>query len=149
MTVFDASVNIGLLNSLKCHYSPWQQDVQRTMHCLCRGGGAFSNVGQRGAHLPLREIRIPLLRFFKIPFALFFGTSKPLFTVSSVSVIDLWLGSSWVVWGWNLCALKSPTSQVLSNTNVLFEGGHYRPPSPPALPLMLCRSFKMKPSQIT
>ena len=58
-----------------------------------------------------------------------------IFTVSSVSVIDLWhcisrqltrrscftrcfSAGSWVVWGQKMCALKSPMSKVLSNTSL-------------------------------
>ena len=97
---------------------------------------SFLNVGEgeRGALISQLAIRIPLLKFSKMPFALLIGTSNlhsvcP-FTVSNVSVIDLWqlapvgrslssgdpassclFGSSWVVW-------RQKMSRVLSNTSV-------------------------------
>ena len=48
------------------------------------------SVLKRGGFIFHPALRIPLLKFSKMPFALFVGTSKPfaIFTVSSVSVID-------------------------------------------------------------
>ena len=100
------------------------------------GGGAFWTwgKGRGGALISQLAIRIPLLKFSKMPLALLIGTNNlhsvcP-FTVSNVSVIDLWqlapvgrslssgdpasscfFGSSWVVWGQKM-------SRVLSNTSV-------------------------------
>ena len=53
---------------------------KRRRSVLKRGGG--------GAHFQW-AIRIPLLKFSKLPFALFVGTSNH-YTVSSVSFLDLW-----------------------------------------------------------
>ena len=78
---------------------------------------------------------ISLLKYSKMPFALFVGTSKHL----SVSVMDFcsgvpaswyFLGSSSVVWGKKICALVSTMPRVPPN----FCLGEPRPPCSPCSP---------------
>ena len=110
---------------------------------LARGGGAFWKVrgeGRGGNRLIFHSaIRIDPSDVPKCPLILRCSLAQAnlfsIFTVSSVSVIDLWhcisrqltrrscftrcfSAGSWVVWGQKMCALKSPMSKVLSNTSL-------------------------------
>ena len=83
-----------------------------------RGSGAFWNVGEVGGGLISHSaMRVPRLKFPKMPSALFVGTSKPLQSsqcqVCLQSICDnatvgsccscpaswCFLGSSWAIWG--------------------------------------------------
>ena len=93
------------------------------------GGGGDGLIFHSAIRIDPSDVpKCPLILCCSLAQANFFA----IFTVSGVSVIDLWqcisrqlfrqscfmVASSWVVWEQKMCALKSPMSKVLSNSSL-------------------------------